>query len=123
MYWLPFYWDPTDLEPEGQGLKMVTDEAEGDGEGEGKGDSGWYILGPEVHAPPGIDAGHVDAEGVIRTDRARSLDCFTVVPPRVADEAPVLAYQEDLDFLEEFIGVVARHAYVGSIARASREKL
>lgn len=109
MEWLPFYWDPTGTLPPGQALKM----AAGAGEGEEEGASGWYEVSREVRPPPGIDAGHVDAEGVVRTDRARSLDCFTVAPPGPAGEVPGLAFQEDLHFLEEFIGVVERHVYVG----------
>lgn len=109
MEWLPFYWDPNSPVPAGKALRM----AAGEGEGEKRGVLGWYEVSPEVCAPPGIDAGHVDAEGVVRTDRARSLDCFTVAPPGAAGEVPGLAFQEDLNFLEEFIGVVERHAYVG----------
>lgn len=106
MEWLPFYWDPTGTSPPGRALRMAVGEGQGDGEGA----SGWYEVSPMVRPPPGIDAGHVDAEGVIRTDRARSLDCITVAP---SGEVPGLAFQEDLDFLEEFIAVVERHAYVG----------
>lgn len=109
MEWLPFYWDPNSPAPAGKALRM----AAGGGEGEQEGTSSWYEVSPEVRSPPGIDAGHVDGEGVVRTDRAKSLDCFTVAPTGAADEVPGLAFQKDLDFLEEFIGVVERHAYVG----------
>lgn len=109
MEWLPFYWDPDSPVPARQALKMAAGEAEGEGDGA----EGWYEVSPEVRSPPGIDAGHIDAEGVIHTDRARSLDCFTVVPPREVGDVPRLAFQADLDFLEEFIGVVERHAYIG----------
>lgn len=109
MEWLPFYWDPNSPAPAGKALRMAADG----GEGGEKGASGWYEVSPEVRPPPGIDAGHVDADGVVRTDRAKSLDCFTVAPPGQAGEVPGLAFQEDLDFLEEFIGVVKRHEYVG----------
>lgn len=102
MHWLPFYWDPEDPGPEGRGLRMEAEDEEG-----------WYAVSPQVHAPPGIDAGHIDGEGVVHLDRARTLDCFTGAGPSFADERPKLTYQEDLDFLEEFLGVVARHAYVG----------
>lgn len=115
MEWLPFYWDPNDPAPVGQALRMAMGEAEGEGDAA----EGWYQVSPEVRSPPGIVAGHIDAEGVIHADRARSLDCFTVAPPREAGEAPRLAFQEDLDFLEEFIEVVDRHAYVGEDARDS----
>lgn len=121
--WMEFYWDPEDPRPEGQGLRMrVTADEKSEGGGdEGEGEEGWYVVSPEVRAPPGVDGGHVDAEGVVRTDRARSLDCFTAAGPSVSrvgpsvggSEMPRLAYQEDLDFLEEFLGVVARHEYVG----------
>lgn len=107
MEWLPFYWDPTS--PPGRPLRMAAGEGQGDGEGA----SGWYEVGPMVRPPPGIDAGHVDAQGIIHTERARSLDCITVAPPPASGEAPRLAFQEDLDFLEDFIGVVERHSYVG----------
>ncbi|KAI7778822.1 hypothetical protein LA080_001603 [Diaporthe eres] len=85
MEWLPFYWDPHSPAPVGKALRM----AAGRGEGEGKGASGWYEVSPE------------------------SSDCFTVAPTGAAGEVPGLAFQEDLDFLEEFIGVVERHAYAG----------
>lgn len=111
MEWLPFYWDPNSPAPTDQALRMAAGGADGQGVGEAA--STWYSVSPKVRPPPGIDAGHVDAEGVICTDRARSLDCFTVAPPRAAGEVPGLAFQEDLDFLEEFIGVVERHAYIG----------
>lgn len=111
MAWLPFYWDPQSPAPAGQALRMVANGAAGEGEGEGA--SGWYEVSPEVRAPPGIDAGHVDGQSIVHTDRARSLDCFTVSPQRKAGEVPSLAYQKDLDFLEEFIRVVETHTYVG----------
>ncbi|KAK7699374.1 hypothetical protein SLS64_011670 [Diaporthe eres] len=109
MEWLPFYWDPRSPAPAGKALRM----AAGGGEGEKESTSSWYEVSPEVRPPPGIDSGHVDGEGVVRTDRAKSLDCFTVAPTGAAGEVPGLAFQRDLDFLEEFIGVVERHAYVG----------
>lgn len=111
MEWLPFYWDPNSPAPTDQALRMAAGGADGQGVGEAA--STWYSVSAKVRPPPGIDAGHVDAEGVIRTGRARSLDCFTVAPSGAVDEAPGLAFQEDLDFLEEFIGVVERHDYVG----------
>lgn len=109
MEWLPFYWDPKSPAPAGQALKMAAGEAEGEGDGA----EGCYGINPEVRSPPGIDTGHIDAEGVVHRDRARSLDCFTVAPPREAGEVPRLAFQADLDFLVEFIGVVERHLYDG----------
>lgn len=110
LHWLPFYWDPTDPRPAGQALKMKEDRA--GVEGAGKDASGWHFVRPEVRAPPGVEAGHVDADGVVRTDRARSLDCITVAEPLVAGETPRLANQVDLDFLEEFLGVVERNSVV-----------
>lgn len=110
LHWLPFYWDPIDPRPAGQVLKMKEDGAEV--ECGGKDASGWYFVVPEVRPPPGVDAGHVDADGVVRTDRARSLDCITVVEPLVAGEMPRLANQADLDFLEEFLGVVEKNSVV-----------
>lgn len=107
LQWLPFYWDPTDPRPAGQGLKMRAGVECG-----GKNASGWYFVMLEVRAPPGVDAGHVDADGVVRTDRARSLDCVTVAEPLMAGEMPGLANQVDLDFLEEFLGVVERNSVV-----------
>lgn len=109
MKWLPFYWDPNSPAPAGQALKTAMGETEGEGDAA----EGWYEVSPEVRSPPGIDAGHIDAEGVVHTNRARSLDCFTIAPPREVGEVPRLAFQTDLDFLEEFLGVVERHAYVG----------
>lgn len=109
MEWLPFYWDPNSPAPAGQALKIAADG----GKGEEKGASGWYEVSTGVRPPPGIDADHAGAESAIRTDRAKSLDCFTVAPPGPAGEVSGLTFQEDLDFLEEFIGVVERHAYVG----------
>lgn len=110
LHWLPFYWDPTNPMPAGQVLKMKGD---GDGvEGGDKDVSRWYFVRPEVRAPPGVDAEHVDADGVVSTDRARSLDCITVAEPLVAGEMPRLANQVDLDCLEEFLGVVERNSVV-----------
>lgn len=110
LHWLPFYWDPINPTPVGQGLKMKDDRA--GVEGLGKDASAWYLCVPEVRAPPGVDARHVDEDGVVSTDRARSLDCITVAEPLVAGEMPRLANQVDLDFLEEFLGVVERNSVV-----------
>lgn len=109
MEWMTFYWDPDSPAPAGQALKMAAGEVEGEGDGA----EGWYEISPEVRSPPGIDARHIDAEDVVHTDRARSLDCFTVAPLREAGEVPRLAFQADLDFLEEFLGVVERYADAG----------
>lgn len=106
--WLPFYWDPNSPAPAGRALRMAGDGARG----EGNADQGWYVS-PNVHPPPGIDAGHIDAHGIVRAERARSLDCFTAAPSGAAGGVSGLAFQDDLDFLEEFIRVVERHPYVG----------
>lgn len=107
--WLPFYWDPNSPAPAGRALRMAGDGGQGGTEGS----PGWYEVSPNVHSPPGIDAGHVDAHGVVRTERARTLDCFAAAPSGAAGGGSGLAFQEDLDFLEEFVRVVERHPYVG----------
>jgi hypothetical protein len=98
--WLPFYWDPNN--PAGPGMSLTIKAARGHSN---------FPVSPKIRPPPGINAGHIDANNLIHTERAKTLDCFTTA--QGPNGQTVLAYQNDLDFLEHYFGVIANHVYVG----------
>lgn len=93
--WLMFYWDPTKPVPAGQQLRMV--DADG---------TTIRDVDPRVRPPPGINAYHIGPDNVVNTVLARSLDCFSMTQ---VVEQPKLAYQNDLDYLEQCIDVMINH--------------
>lgn len=103
--WLIFYWDPTNPAPAGEQLRMVADD----------GTTVWDV-DPRVRPAPGINAYHIGPDNVVNTTLARSLDCFSMI---LALSQPKLAYQNDLDFLEEWINVMKNHQ--GYVCRDSHQ--
>lgn len=93
--WLIFYWDPTNPAPAGEQMRMT----------DADGTTIWDV-DPRARPPPGINAYHIGPDNVVNTTLARSLDCFTMT--QVAKQ-PKLAYQNDLDFLEQWINVMINH--------------
>lgn len=99
--WLIFYWNPTNPAVAGQHLRIIN----------AAGTETWDV-DPRIHAPPGINGDHIDQNNVIHATRAKSLDCFSLT--QQAGGLPVLAYQNDLNFLENCVNVMMNHqGYVG----------
>ncbi|KAH8756336.1 hypothetical protein F5883DRAFT_468673, partial [Diaporthe sp. PMI_573] len=61
--WLIFYWNPTNPAVAGQHLRIIN----------AAGTEAWDV-DPRIHAPPGINGGHIDQNNVIHATRAKSLD-------------------------------------------------
>ncbi|KAG8169390.1 hypothetical protein KVR01_000135 [Diaporthe batatas] len=90
--WLPFYWDP--INP-GNALTIKASAGHQD-----------FPVDPRIRPTPNFPTGHIGANGVIHTNLAKTLDCFTTT---TTPQGTFLAYQNDLNDLEAFLQVVMTH--------------
>lgn len=99
--WLIFYWDPANPAAAGQNLRIIN-----------AADTETWGVDPRIRPPPGIDAGYIDQNNVVHVTQANTLDCFSLT--QQGGGPPVLAYQNDLNFLENCIDIIMHHqGYVG----------
>lgn len=103
--WIMLYWDPQNPAPAGQNLRLV------DAQGRPRWDVDRRVRPIQAAGLQYTFGGDPITNGVIYPDRAKTIDCITTA---VANGQMVLAYQNDLVFLEQCLVQIAGANFQGN---------